>query len=496
MSTAPRTIVIVGAGFCGTTLAVNLLRLPSAGPTNIILIERAQFARGLAYARLKYPYLLNVPAGRMSAAAEDPGEFLSFARRSHPDASASDFLPRELYGEYLESLLRAAEAGAPAGSVLQRLVGVAVAIERLHRRAGFHVHLADGRSVHADELVLATGNPPPGPLPGHERLRGSARYVPDPWQAPPRFQPGESVLLVGTGLTMADVVLAGLPRDGQRVRLHALSRRGLMPAAQTPFLAADIPPQLQSLLSCPETSASLVRLSREVRRLAQAGAHTGDDWRKLIAGVREFAPQLWQRMSAATRRRFVSHLRPYWDVHRHRLPASTATALQGLQRDGQLQVHAGRILGFEPMGRQVQVHYRPRGQHALATLLVDRVINCTGPNYDVTQTQERALRDLLAQGIATCDPLRLGLVTDHLGRLVGAHGRPTHNLYYLGPLLRARDWESTAASELRVHALQLARHLCAARPVADSDRSAPASVAAPAALTLSRFRHSAKLQVS
>ncbi len=137
MSSTTRNLVIVGAGFSGTSLAVNLLRLPGAGPLNIILIERAQFARGLAYARLKYPYLLNVPAGRMSATAEDPGEFLNFARRSHPDATASDFLPRELYGEYLESLLLAAEYGAPAGTVLQRLVGIAVAIERVHRGAGF-----------------------------------------------------------------------------------------------------------------------------------------------------------------------------------------------------------------------------------------------------------------------------------------------------------------------------------------------------------------------
>ena len=155
------------------------------------------------------------------------------------------------YGEYLESLLLAAEYGAPAGTVLQRLVGIAVAIERLHRGAGFRVHLADGRRVHADEVVLATGNPPPAPLPGHERLRGSARYVPDPWQAPPRFDPGESVLMVGTGLTMADVVLAGLPRERQPVQ----PARAV--AARPPAGSADtVPCRLTCQSNCCRCSAA------------------------------------------------------------------------------------------------------------------------------------------------------------------------------------------------------------------------------------------------
>ena len=78
----------------------------------------------------------------------------------------------------------------------------------------------------------------------------------------------------------------------------------------------------------------------------------------------------------------------------------------------------------------------------------------------------------MAQGAATADPLRLGLVTDSLGRLIGANGNATRNLYYLGPLLRARDWESTAASELRAHSLRLARHLCVARPEVLADTGA------------------------
>jgi 2-polyprenyl-6-methoxyphenol hydroxylase-like FAD-dependent oxidoreductase len=47
------TIVIVGAGFCGTVLAANLLRRPSSDAIDIVLIERGSaMGRG-------YPWLSN-----------------------------------------------------------------------------------------------------------------------------------------------------------------------------------------------------------------------------------------------------------------------------------------------------------------------------------------------------------------------------------------------------------------------------------------------------
>ena len=114
----PRTVVIVGAGFSGTAVAIHLLRLPQPAPLRIVLIDRAPTAGGLAYAIRERPYLLNVPAGRMSASSVDPLEFLAYAQRTLPNATAEDFLPRELYGQYLEaSLLNAAQAMNGKGDI-------------------------------------------------------------------------------------------------------------------------------------------------------------------------------------------------------------------------------------------------------------------------------------------------------------------------------------------------------------------------------------------
>jgi uncharacterized NAD(P)/FAD-binding protein YdhS len=451
-----RSIVIVGAGLSGTAVAIHLLRLPHSAPLRIVLVERANFARGVAYARRETPYLLNVPASRMSASSHDPLEFLRYAQRTLPHATGADFLPRELYGSYLESSLLSAALASPPHVRLERVHGEVIAIERARRMASLGVYLENGGRITASSVVVATGNPRPAPLPGGEKI-ADRRYVADPWEAPVAFREGETVLVVGTGLTMADIVLAGQDAAGGRATIHAISRRGLMPAPQAEFRQVLDGSHGSALMR--GAAISLRRLVREVRALAEDIERHGGDWREAIAAVRGVAPRLWQRLAAHERKRFLRHVHSYWDVHRHRLPERTWCALDELRRRGQLHVHAGRILDLESAGRQLRVTWRVRGADTATTFFVDRVVNCTGPQYDARHTRERLLRSLVAQGMAVCDSLGLGIATDEFGGLVDASGRVATNLYYIGPMLRPRYWETTAAQELCTHAEQLACHL-------------------------------------
>jgi uncharacterized NAD(P)/FAD-binding protein YdhS len=291
---------------------------------------------------------------------------------------------------------------------------------------------------------------------GSENLPAS-HYVADPWQSPHLFRAGETVLVVGTGLTMADIVLAGQDAAKGQATIHAISRHGLVPTAQTDFHQVN-DESLGRALSW-QASVSLRRLTREVRALAEDVELRGGDWREAIAAARGVAPLLWQRLAARERKRFLRHLHCYWDVHRHRLPPRSSAALNELRRDGRLLVHAGRILDMELVGRQVKVTWRARGASAATTILVDRVVNCIGPQYDVRHTRERLLRSLLAQGMVLPDSLGVGIMTGDFGALLDASGRVAGNLYYIGPMLRPRYWETTAVQELRTHAEQLACRL-------------------------------------
>jgi uncharacterized NAD(P)/FAD-binding protein YdhS len=458
-----RTIAIVGGGFSGTVLATHLLRFSYWKPLHVVLVEPGRIGRGTAYADSEYPYLLNVPAGRMSASSRDPHEFLRFARQAHPDATADDFLPRSLYGEYLESLLAEAEAHCPPHVSLERVQGEARALQRegdpAHPRLS--LALADGRLISADTVVLATGNPPPAALPDAGKLAGTGRYFANPWDAPRTFQPGETVLTVGTGLTMADVILAGAHAACGPVQFHALSRHGLVPPSQTAFhfSAAQCEGDGGALLRA--ASASARRLLRAVRDVAEGLEAQGGDWREAVTFVRNLAPALWQRLPGRERQRFLRHARTHWDVHRHRLPQATLSGLMQLRLAGSLHVHAGHILSLEPQDQCVRVTWRPRGGSEAQTLFVERVVNCTGPDYNVRRTVNPLLAQLLSCGQISADALGLGLRTGLNGAVLDAQGRPASDLFYLGPMLRADHWESTAVGELRGHAERLAHFLTA-----------------------------------
>jgi uncharacterized NAD(P)/FAD-binding protein YdhS len=454
------TIAIVGGGFCGTVLAANLLRRPPPDATDIVLMERGpEIGRGVAYAVREFPYLLNVPAARLSADSEDDLQFLQFARRRIADADGEDFLPRALYGDYLQDLLLRAERAAPAHV---RLLRIADEVRRIVPRGGgrggdgaFTVEFSDRPSIAADRVVLTLGNPPPAMLPWAAAIRDHAAYRHDPWDLPATLSAEHSVLIVGNGLTMVDVASA-LTHDAARApALHTISRHGVVPLPQTAFRASAVRGDGEALLASAHSLRKVLAMTRELTREVEL---RGGDWREVVTFVRHLAPALWRRLPDAEKRRFVRHLQVHWGAHRHRLPPQLAERLESLRRSGRLKVNAGRIEAVIPAGRQLRVSWRSRGGTA-ATRTVDMLVNATGPDYALERSTDPLLTSLRTAGLVSADPLNLGLRTARFGACVDAQGRTREHLYYLGPMLRADYWEVTAATELRNHAEQLAAHL-------------------------------------
>jgi uncharacterized NAD(P)/FAD-binding protein YdhS len=449
-------IAIVGAGFCGTVLAAALLRRPPADLTEVVLVERGPaMGRGLAYAARECPYLLNVPAGRLSVDAKEPLQFLRFAQRTLPDADAEDFLPRQLYGDYLQDVLIRAERDS-VGHV--KLTPVSGEVTNLSRRDGdglLTLEFAGRDSLHAGRVILALGNPPPPALRWAEAVRNHPAYFEDPWVPPAHLSSEHSVLIVGNGLTMADVAFS-LTRDAARApRLITISRHGLIPLPQSSFHAAAVQGGAEffaDATSIREILAASRALVRDVEEL-------GGDWREVVTFIRNVAPALWRRLPDAERNRFVRHLQSYWDIHRHRMPPQMAAHMETLRRGGKLGINAGRIHRMEPDGDRLRVTWRRRGADLPESFVVDAVVNAIGPDYAVRRSHNPLLQALRTAGWVSEDSLDLGLRTTARGACVGADGCAGEQLFYLGPMLRADHWEATAATELRNHAEELARYL-------------------------------------
>jgi uncharacterized NAD(P)/FAD-binding protein YdhS len=475
------SIAIVGGGFSGTLLSLHLLRRCQPG-TRITLIERnRQFGLGQAYATGNPGHLLNVPTGRMSAFHDRPLDFLQWLQRRPADElddvvpSADAFVSRRLFGTYVRSLLNEEMTRAEHRDQLTLVRGNVVGIDRTEHPL---VLTTDrGVSIEADLAVLAVGNFPPAPmLVSDPSFYDSALYRPDPW-APEAFadlDPALPVLLIGTGLTMVDAVISLLDQ-GHRGPIHALSRRGLLPRRHQAG-----PPAIETPHPYPATVTAPTRFMRHAA--AQAVA-SGDDWRPVIDALRPFSQDVWQTMSMPDRTRFLRHLRPWWDVHRHRMADAVAERIDAACDRGQMRIHTGRIQGFHVEGGMADVAFRPRGADTTATLRAARVIYCAGPGADYDRIVDPLVRTLLREGTARPDPLKLGLDVTATCALRLGTGAISRRLFAVGPVTKAAFWEMIAVPDIRHQCELLAQHLSALVKV-------PASITSPVSARPSALAYS------
>ena len=424
------TTAVIGGGFSGLLTAIHLLERE---PRMVVrLVERAShIGRGRAYGGQGGEPLLNVRASNMSAFPDRPEHFRDWLAQAPGDGGADGFVSRRRYGDYLQSLLRDAlkRPGRPGRLLLEQDEAVAV----VPRPGGYQVRMAMGRTFEADAVVLAVGLGPPAPPAGATAAAlASPAFVADPWAADLSTLPDGDILLLGSGLTMIDVALA-LAGRGEDRRLTALSRRGLLPRSHA--------------------SAEPARLARGPLNTAGAATRTlrrhADQvgWRGAVDSIRPLTPVIWREWSLAERRRFLRHLLPWWDVHRHRMAPAVAAAIGGLQRDGALEVSAGRLLGLDVREDRLEALVLPRGARTAVRRTYRAAVNCTGLTGDLAHS--RLLADLADRGLARPDPLGLGLDLDDRFRLLAADGEVVRGLYAVGPLTRATRWETLAVPDLR-----------------------------------------------
>lgn len=433
-----RHVAIIGAGFSGTLLAINLLRHDGPRAT---LIERGDAAGlGVAYGTRQSDHLLNVRAANMSAFPDRPDHFTAWLAGRDEAAGPGDFVPRALYGVYLRETLAAAQAAAPGR--LTVVDGEAVAID------GATVLLQDGDLVAADAVVLAVGNLAPQVPPGLGGIAQDPAYIGNPWAAGATAGLGENdqVLLIGTGLTMVDVVLT-LEAQGFGGRIVALSRRGLLPHRHAPATPA---PQ-------PLTERPRPPLSALVRSVRARAAAIG--WRSAIDELRPFTQGIWAAADPVERRRFLRHLRPWWDIHRHRLAPAVAGRIDAMVASGRLTLLAGKSCDVRHVDGGVEVAWRPRGEDTVRAMQATRVISCIGPQGDVARTDDPLLAALVAAERIRPDGERLGIDVESSGRVLHADGTSDDRLFAIGPMTRGAFWEIVAVPDLRRQVWDVARYL-------------------------------------
>ncbi|MDD1009921.1 FAD/NAD(P)-binding protein [Pseudomonas shahriarae] len=451
-----KTLVIIGAGFSGAVTAAQFLR-HSPPDTRVVLINRSgAMARGLAYGTNSSLHLLNVPAGNMSAYVDDPDHFLRFCQAQDSAFVASSFVPRKIYGDYLACVLDEAEELARADVKLERVISEVNSLRP--EGAGAVLELSNGQQIRADQVVLAFGNFSPLDPPGFGPSLGD-RYQSDPWSVEDmRTTDQESpILLIGAGLTALDVSL-GLLQQGHRGPIYMISRRGLRPLPHRPQRS---PHEISAMIAkrLLESAPSVRRYMRVMRDEINLSKSQGLDWRDLLAAMRSITSTLWTRLPDVERRRFLRHVQPYWDIHRHRVAPAAYLGFEAALNASQVRLMAGRIKTVTPKATGLTIGFESREGQQLSYIDVTRVINCTGPSTNLARVNDKLIEQLRDSGLILPDALGLGLKLSErfVVKDINSHAVPWLN--YIGPMLKADLWEATAVPELRQFAKALALRL-------------------------------------
>jgi uncharacterized NAD(P)/FAD-binding protein YdhS len=414
-------VAIVGGGFSGCAVALALARRADHDLA-LALFEPAELGRGAAYGTRHGEHVLNTRARSMSLDPDDPDHFVRWlGARGGP----MDFVSRRIYGDYV------AEAAARAFE-RSRFSHVADRVRAVRRgeNAKLVVETSGGVRYETRAAVFATGNTIPNGdfLPREVRLHPG--FVADPWRFDYR-KIGGHVLLVGSGLTALDVLVA-LDACAHRGAVHIVSRRGRFPEVHADIAPYDVVPALDG--------ADTRSILRSFRRHVRAAAARGFNWRAVLDAIRPESEAIWRRLSANEQQRFERHVRVHWERHRHRAPQQVDAVRQRYRRSGRLTAYTGRLAAMEG-GRATlalaggkRVELRP-----------DWIVNCTGPGLSVLPFEPGGPRIRSNLNLAAVD----------------GDGRPIPGLWIAGPPARGARFEVTAVPELRVMAAQVASEVVA-----------------------------------
>ncbi len=430
------TVCVVGGGFTGSAASIACLTRIKI-PFRLVMIEpSASLGRGVAYGSHHPLNLLNVRTRDLSIRAGQPGDFLNWAFRQLDqgenqaglhEALAHTFLPRQLFGEYVRQRLFETVARRPDVEFTV-VAGTALACAAMSDR--YRIELDRTEAVAADVVVLATAY-------GLERSAGTGALAPFESVPGERLARASRIVLIGSGLTMADVLLSAR-RDGFQGNALVISRRGQLPRPHAP---KGVVPQQVGL----PRSRRVSMLAAAIRISCEMAEENGTPWQAIINGLRPSLQNIWQGLPAEEQARFLRHLRPFWDAHRHRLPMEVHARLKAEFSEGRAVLLRGSVEGVTREGDRFKLKLKRRAAEEPETIEADLAFDCSGFKPDLDQS---LIASLFEQNLARADPHRLGLVVKRDGQVAGEGGRAPEGLFAIGPLCQGTLWEITAVPEI------------------------------------------------
>ncbi len=193
-----------------------------------------------------------------------------------------------------------------------------------------------------------------------------------------------------------------------------------------------------------------------VNKHAKTLAGIGIGEHLIIDGLRPFSQKIWQSWTLKEKRTFIKKLSRPWTALRHRIPLHIFEYMQELRLKKRLVTYKGKLTDATETEEGITVSFFNKETKQKETILVGRVINCTGPDSNILRSSNMLLRNLATKEIIVPDALQ-GIDADETtGAVKNEGGAISKTMFTIGSNLRGVLWESNAVPELRVQAQNLA----------------------------------------
>lgn len=454
-----KKIGIIGGGFTGMMTAVHLMQQSAACEVTIFNDEET-FGRGIAYNPYSDKHLLNVITSKMSAYPGNADHFLDWVMEQ-PEFMDKDrklianaFMPRGVFGKYLMHVWETAVYNSDGKCVISKIFSQVTGLDV--NDSFVSLTLDNGAQMEFDYCVVTSGNNVPrNPRIKSPQFYDSPNYFQNPWKEKSVLGlTDKPVLIVGNGLTMVDTVLS-LMEQGFKGQIYSISPNGfnILPHRHIGMKYSKMAEEISMNM----TLLELVSLANKHIKIAR---EYGVSAEPVIDSFRPYTQKLWHNFTDREKSTFMGRLRHLWGATRHRIPLHSFEKLQKLRAGDRLHIHSGSLIDINENVDGITVEYHDRQDGATKTMVVGRIINCTGPESDFAKLESGFLKGCVLNNTLKQDALKLGIVTDVATfGIIGPDGRPYSNLFTIGSNLRGELWETTAVHDLREQAEKLAHQI-------------------------------------
>jgi uncharacterized NAD(P)/FAD-binding protein YdhS len=233
------------------------------------------------------------------------------------------------------------------------------------------------------------------------------------------FSNNQTICLIGCGLTAVDVII-GLRNKNFVGKIFAISRRGNLCKKHFMQIQENL-----DFISPQDAKKGVLFLAKKIRNFL--GQNPQFDLRHVFDSVRVSSQKIWQNFDQKNKKLFLRFL-PYWNIFRHRAPASSIEMIEKMIESGQIEIKKKGIKKIAQRGEKILV------QTASEEIECDYLVNCLGFEFDPKKYP--LFKQMLAQNLLEED---LFLVKSNHPKIC-----------LLGGLNIGRDFECTAVPDLRV----------------------------------------------